>query len=369
MPLSSFVRPLLLSCLLGAALPATFAAEALEERIAPWHARVRHERPLVAVVGENAGTELTDFVVPFGILAASGVAQVRALGVDAGPLQMRPALRIQPDATLAAFDAEHPEGADYVVVPAVADDHTADPVLLAWLRAQADKGATVVSICDGALVVANAGLLDGHRATGHWATRAQREREHPAVRWQTNVRWVADGPRVSSAGVSAAIPTALAMVEAIAGTPAATELAQRIGATDWSARHDSTPFHLGAGALLTYAGNRWFAPTRSLVVPVADGVDELALALTADAWARTLRARVQLRAPAGMTQVRTRGGLVVLAGDAATDAGAQVAPLDDGVPSLDALNQSLAAIDRQFGDGTARFVALQMEYPSVWMGR
>ncbi len=363
------LRAILLVLTLGAASCAASAADPAPERIAPWQPRAGHGRPLVTVVGENAGTELTDFVVPFGILAASGAAEVRALGVEAGPLAMRPALRVQPDATLAAFDAEHPEGADYVVVPAVADERVADPVLLAWLRAQADKGATVVSICDGALVVADAGLFDGHRATGHWATRVQREREHPAVHWEQNARWVADGPRVSSAGVSAAIPTSLALVEAIAGTPAAADLARRLGASDWSARHDSTPFHLDAGAVLTYAGNRWFSATRTLAVPAADGVDEVALALTADAWARTLRARVGLRAPAGAAQVRTRGGLVVLADAVAAQPGAQVVALDDGVPSLDALNQSLAAIDRTFGDGTARFVALQMEYPSVWMTR
>lgn len=364
----SFIRAVVLSSLLGAASCA-FAADPGQERVAPWQPRAGHTRPLVAVVGENAGTELTDFVVPFGILAASGAADVRALGVEAGPLSMHPALRVQPDATLAAFDGAHPEGADYVIVPAVAEDRVADPALLGWLRAQAGKGATVVSICDGALVVANAGLFDGHRATGHWATRSEREHAHPAVRWETDTRWVADGTRVSSAGVSAAIPTALALVEAIAGTPAAADLARRIGAGDWSARHDATRFHLDTGVVFTYAGNRWFSSTRTLAVPVADGTDEVALALTADAWARTLRARVGLRPPAGVTQVRTRGGLVVLGDDVAQRSDAQVMALDDGAHSVDALDQSLAAIDRAFGRGTARFVALQMEYPSVWMTR
>jgi transcriptional regulator GlxA family with amidase domain len=85
--------------------------------------------------------------------------------------------------TIDAFDVAEPLGDDYVVVPAFTEEGLKDPALLAWQRAQSGKGATVVSICDGALAVANAGLFDGHRATGHWATDERRRAEHPAARW------------------------------------------------------------------------------------------------------------------------------------------------------------------------------------------
>jgi len=89
-----------------------------------------HARPLVAIVGENYWTELTDYVVPYGILAASGAAEVVALATQPAPIRMFPApVNVQPQSTTAAFDAAHPEGADYVVVLAVHRD--ADPTLLA----------------------------------------------------------------------------------------------------------------------------------------------------------------------------------------------------------------------------------------------
>ena len=144
------------------------AIPARAERIEPYRVRFGRVRPVVAVLGENGGTELTHFVIPYGILAQSGVAEVVSVGIRPGVLTMRPALHIQPSATAAQFDARFPDGADYVIVPAMVKQD--DPALLAWLSRQSGRGATIVSICDGALVVANAGLLRGHRATAHWAT-------------------------------------------------------------------------------------------------------------------------------------------------------------------------------------------------------
>ncbi len=95
-------------------------------------------------------------------------------------VQLYPArLAIEPDETIAAFDAQRlPDGADYIVVPAM--DPGTDPVLIAdWLLAQRNKGATIVSICNGSRILANAGLLDGRRATGHWSAVAELQKNQP----------------------------------------------------------------------------------------------------------------------------------------------------------------------------------------------
>lgn len=93
------------------------------------------------------------------------MADVLSVATLPGILKLRPAVQVHPQATTTGFDELHPDGADYVVVPAV--NKADDAVLLAWITAQAAKVATIVSICDGALVVANTGLMRGHRATGH----------------------------------------------------------------------------------------------------------------------------------------------------------------------------------------------------------
>ncbi|RWE05790.1 MAG: transcriptional regulator, partial [Mesorhizobium sp.] len=126
----------------------------------------RRERPLIAIVGINDGTETTDYLMPYGILRRAGVADVVALATQPGPMKLHPALQVEPDATTAAFDGEHPEGADYVIVPAMMRDD--DPEVMEWLRSQSAKGAMVVGVCAGAKVVGASGLLDGRHATTHW---------------------------------------------------------------------------------------------------------------------------------------------------------------------------------------------------------
>src|SRR5690606_21287627 len=77
-----------------------------------------------------------------------------------------PGFHILPQAEMASFDARHPQGADYVVVPAM-DPHDDDDVTR-WIAAQYRQGAKIVSICNGSKTIAAAGLLDGRRGTAHW---------------------------------------------------------------------------------------------------------------------------------------------------------------------------------------------------------
>ena len=196
--------------------PADKAMPAASDRLPPYKARPGRHRPVVAVVAENYYTELTDYVVPYGILAASGAAEVLALATQASPIRMFPApMKVMPQATTAIFDSRYPDGADYVIVPAVHRDD--DPVLIAWVAEQASKGATVVGVCDGVWVLARAGLLEGRRATGHWYSREDLRKKYPRTDWQLNHRYVADGRVVTTTGVTATIPVSLALVEAIAG--------------------------------------------------------------------------------------------------------------------------------------------------------
>lgn len=80
------------------------------------------KRPLVAVIGLNDATETTDYLLPAGALRRADVADVVLLSTRPGFVTLYPALSAAPDATIAAFDADHPSGADYVIVPAMSRD-------------------------------------------------------------------------------------------------------------------------------------------------------------------------------------------------------------------------------------------------------
>lgn len=126
---------------------------------------------------DAAGAETTDFIVPYGVLREANVADVRTVSTQPGPLQLMMQLRVQPDETTAQFDARAPEGADIVIVPAQMARRS--PALSTWLRRQAEHGATIVSICEGARVLAYAGLLRGRRATSHFSALRELERAYP----------------------------------------------------------------------------------------------------------------------------------------------------------------------------------------------
>jgi putative intracellular protease/amidase len=358
---------LALVALLAGFLPAA-AAPADPAALPPYADLHGHVRPLVAVVGENEWTELTDYVVPYGILAASGVADVQALATRPEPIRMFPApVNVLPEATTAAFDEAHPEGADYVIVPAVHRD--ADPALLAWVRAQAGRGATVVGVCDGVWVLARAGLLEGRQATGHWYSLDDLRQAFPRTRFVTDRRYVSDGRIVTTTGVTATIPVSLALVEAIAGHARALALAASLGLPEgWSAAHDSGRFRLDWPRRWTVARNAaaiW--SHEDLGLAVAPGVDEIALALEANAYSATYRSTVYTVAP-NTAPIRTRRGLVIVPDRTAADAlatGLRMLPAPDARSPLLALDHALQGIAADYGPATADWVATQMEYPAA----
>ncbi|HBK06567.1 MAG TPA: AraC family transcriptional regulator [Acetobacteraceae bacterium] len=101
-----------------------------------------------------------------------------------------------------------------------------DPVLLDWLVARASAARRVTSVCTGAFVLATAGLLDGRRATTHWSRCAELAARFPAIHVEQDPIYINDGTIWTSAGVTAGIDMALALVEADLGRMVATLIAR-----------------------------------------------------------------------------------------------------------------------------------------------
>jgi transcriptional regulator GlxA family with amidase domain len=138
-----------------------------------------------------------------------------------------------PSSTGFAIVADHgPEAlawADTVIVPGVGE-RTAPrpPAVLDALRAADARGARIVSICTGAFVLAEAGLLDGRRAATHWRDASTLAARHPAVEVDSDVLWVEDGRVLTSAGVAAGIDLCLHLVRQDLGTAHANRIARRM---------------------------------------------------------------------------------------------------------------------------------------------
>jgi transcriptional regulator GlxA family with amidase domain len=103
---------------------------------------------------------------------------------------------------------------------------TAEDESIAWLRAAAPRARRVASVCTGAFALATAGLLEGRRATTHWAYCGSLAGEHPGIDVDAEPIYVRDGAVWTSAGVTAGMDLTLAMVEDDLGRAVALEAAR-----------------------------------------------------------------------------------------------------------------------------------------------
>lgn len=150
--------------------------------------------------------------------------RMRVCAPEPGPLQ-----------TNAGFELVVPHGleamrrAQIVVVPSWRDDgRPAPPALIRALQAAHRRGATVVGLCLGAFVLAEAGLLDGRPATMHWNLAATFARQYPKVSLQPEVLYVDDGDVLTSAGTAAGIDCCLHLLRVRYGAETANRAARRM---------------------------------------------------------------------------------------------------------------------------------------------
>ena len=115
---------------------------------------------------------------------------------------------------------------DTLLVAGGAGARHASPETVARVRRLAGRADRVASVCTGAYVLAAAGLLDGRRATTHWSWCDDLQRRHPAVTVERDPIFVVDGPVRTSAGVTAGMDLALALVEEDLGPRVALEVAR-----------------------------------------------------------------------------------------------------------------------------------------------
>src|SRR5919198_577121 len=136
---------------------------------------------------------------------------VRVASPDGAPVRGTSGLTLVPDAAIGALRGE----IDTLVVAggegvlAAAEDRD----LVAWLRAASRRARRTASVCTGAHLLAEAGLLDGRRATTHWAYCDRMAERHPQVRVERDPIFVRDGDVATSAGVTAGMDLALALIE------------------------------------------------------------------------------------------------------------------------------------------------------------
>lgn len=151
--------------------------------------------------------------------------EIRTVSPGGAPVRTSSGLTLMPDGEL---ESARPGRGTTLLVPG--GRYTADfePRITDWLRAHGGGARRLVSVCTGGLLLAEAGLLDGRRATTHWYVCEQMARDYPAVAVEPDPIYVRDGPVATSAGVTAGIDLALALVEEDHGRDVALTIARHL---------------------------------------------------------------------------------------------------------------------------------------------
>jgi transcriptional regulator GlxA family with amidase domain len=170
------------------------------------------------------GVQSVDVSGPAEVFAAAGH-DVTTVSTDGAAVRAMSGLTLLPDGDLDAV----PGPIDTLVV--AGGDGTVgalgDQRLIAWLAQAAARSRRVTSVCSGAFLLAAAGLLDGRRATTHWSVCHLLAELNPTVTVEADPIYVRDGNVWTSAGVTAGMDLALALVEDDHGRDAALAIARR----------------------------------------------------------------------------------------------------------------------------------------------
>lgn len=178
---------------------------------------------------ENA--EVLDFSDPYEVFTTAN--RVNPNGQDFNvfliaeqttPVTARAGYRVFPHYSI----ENHPKLDVLIVVGGVHIAEMYKDQVLEWLKTQEKKVPFITSVCTGAFILAQAGIFTQHSVATHWEDVVDLKQEFPNLKVQENVRWVKDGNRISSGGISAGIDMSLFIVSELWGMDIAEATAKQM---------------------------------------------------------------------------------------------------------------------------------------------
>lgn len=173
---------------------------------------------------------MLDFAGPFEVFSTASRLENQAkidiflIGETGQLVLARNGFTVKPDFAI----AQHPK-IDLLIIPGgVHTNELRKKQIIDWIREQAATGSYVASVCTGAFLLAEAGLLDGRTVTTHWEDIQALRSSYPNLTVAEDVRWVEDGAITTSAGISAGIDMSLSIVDKLFGIDLAKRTARQM---------------------------------------------------------------------------------------------------------------------------------------------
>lgn len=272
------------------------------------------------VIAANSGAEGSDFLGPYEVLARSGAFNLYALAPERRITHLfagGPSLRgvdFVPHYSFAEYDAAIGSDPDLIVIPYLPFRQGPEyEAIMAWVRDHAGPNTILLSVCAGALNLADTGLLAGRTATTHHYVFLPMRLLHSDVRTVRGVRYMEDGNLISAAGVSAGVDGSLYVLQRLLGREAALDVARQINYPHArflaDPAYDPPPvtlhtltgllsgFRVVAAPLPNMFLSGYRMGSSQLGVALYDGISELALASVTDTYPRDGALTVNTVAP------------------------------------------------------------------------
>lgn len=175
--------------------------------------------------------EVLDFAGPFEVFSVAEVNGEKTFTVytvseNGEMITARNGLKVQPD-----YSIENLPPVDILIIPGglgARKYEMKNEIVIKWIRQQMKEVKLMTSVCTGALLLAKAGLLEGLKATTHWASIEKFKNEFQNVEVIENVKFVDEGHIITSAGISAGINMAFHIVKNLLGVHVAEDTAKRM---------------------------------------------------------------------------------------------------------------------------------------------
>ncbi|WJH32658.1 DJ-1/PfpI family protein [Paenibacillus sp. CC-CFT747] len=314
-------------------------------------------KPTVAVVLSDSSitTEDFDFLIPYTLLSMTDAYNVYAVAPDTSVKSLSGGLDVIPHYSYEGLDRLLNKSPDIIVVPYMPKINSPkyEPTR-AWIQKQAGSTTTTfISICGGALNLADAGMLKGKAGTSHWQFIPILKKQYPDTQWEDNVRYVDDGHTISSAGQSAGIDAVLHLIERQLGEPMAARISNDIHYPSYPfVQHPEVdhPFHSDIKFATYWLNIGFHWDKKKVAVMLYNGMDEIALSSIFDSYGDTGTTQL-LTVSNSNALITTKHHLQLLARNSIS----KVPRLDQMIiPGSDAQTQAAAEIKRWNGEGNSK---------------
>ena len=274
----------------------------------------------VAFVLGRSGTEAADVLAPYEVFARSPKFTVSTVAETRLPVRLVGGPAVMPASTFSEVDSGAASAPDLLVVPAVENPSgDSESATRSWIAQQSARGIHILGICAGSVLLAETGVLDGHRATSHWSRIGSLKKSRPGVQWVGGQRFVQDGRITTTAGVTSGIPGALQLIHDLAGPAEAARVGAEVGYPGWSPSGSTAipeqAFSASDAPVALNAALPWFRPT--VGIGLTDGIGEIDAVAPFEVYAVSGAARTV--AVAATPSITTQHGMVLLTTLPSTD--------------------------------------------------